>query len=513
MKRKLPGSGRIAASMGGEFANSPPPKTDDPAFQPPRDPLRGGGAGGAKQRAAVIHREIPNVITQTGWGVQAVRTALQDFVGGKFDLASQLNDAIASDSRVQSANRQRSGGLLGRPVRFKLPERFKDDDRAKKCLKAWENHWPNMEAEPALLDMLETSASMGLSYSQLLWDTSRTIWKPYLQTFNARYSYYHWTRREHVAVTLDGQYPITPGDAHWVLHAPYGQYRGWMRGSLRAVAQWWLARSYALRDWARYCERHGFPILIADTPFGADPNDISTYQSQLTQLGQESVLQVPGSVDVTKYGKYDLRYLEPADENWQAFKALIEQCNDEITLALLGQNLTSQVKEGSLAAARVHADVRQSILESDARALAKTIYNQISRPFAALNFGDADLAPRVEWDIRPQEDMEQKARTFGAFSAALFQLRQAGLTVQDADRFARRFGLGGLNLKEVPPVQIEAQLARATGVDPAGDTDSSLPSNPNKAQLKAIHGAFLKAQGYDDLRRRLSRVFRQAVAA
>ncbi len=168
-------------------------------------------------------------------------------------------------------------------------------------------------------------------------------------------------------------------------------------------------------------------------------------------------------MDVNKYGKYDLRYLEPADENWQAFKALIEQCNSEITLALLGQNLTSQVQEGSFAAARVHADVRQAILEADARALSRTIYSHIERPFAALNFGDPDLAPLIEWDVRPPEDMKTKAETFSAFSSALNALRTAGFQLKNPQEFGRSFGLIDLDLEAVPPVQIEAQLARATG--------------------------------------------------
>lgn len=437
----------------------PPP--DDPAFQPPSDPLE--NAGDLRQRVQVIHREIPNVVVQTGWAISDVRLAIQALVIGNFDTPSQLQDAIAGDSRVQSAMRSRSGGLLGRPIRFKLPEKYKDDDQAKKCLRCWERHWPQMHAEPALLDLLETSHGLGFSYAQILWDTNSKIWKPYLQSFNTRFSYYHWQFRAHIAVTFDGQLPITPGDGHWVLHAPYGQYRGWMRGALRALAQWWLARNYALRDWARYCERHGFPMLLADTPFGADPTDIAAYQTQLSSIGQESVLQVPGSVDVTKYGKYDLRYLEPADENWKSFKELIEQCNDEITLALMGQNLTSQVKEGSLAAARVHADVRQAILEADARALAKTLYVQVARPFAALNFGNPDLAPRIDWDVRADEDLEAKSKSFQAFAAGINYLRQAGFALENPERFARKFGLQGLRLNEVDPVQVEAQYARATG--------------------------------------------------
>jgi phage gp29-like protein len=459
------------------------PVTDDPAWQPPGAPLANVAA--TRERVLVIHREIPNSIVQSGWAVSDVRNALIDLVIGQFDQPAQLHDTIAGDSRIQSAMRSRSGGLLGRAIRFKIPQRFKDDKRARKCMRAWENHWPQMNAEPALLDILEGSASLGFSYAQTLWDTNKPIWKPYLLSFNARYSYYHWTLRHHIAVTMDGQVPITPGDGHWVLHAPNGQYRGWMRASIRAVAQWWLARNYALRDWAAYCEKHGFPMLLVDTPFGADPNDISQIQTTLTGIGQNSVLQLPGSVDVNKYGKYDLRYLEPADENWQAFKALIEACNDEITLALLGQNLTSQVKEGSFAAARVHADVRQAILEADARALARTLYTQVLRPFAAVNFGDADLAPSIEWDVRPPEDLETKAKTFAAFGQGVAFLRQAGVSIDNIEQFARRFGLPGLKTHQVDPLQVEAKLATATGTtseDDAPDDEDESKDDDDQAR-------------------------------
>jgi phage gp29-like protein len=446
------------------------PARDDPAFQPPSDPTK--NLAELRARALIINREIPNVIVETGWTITDVRTAIVDLVAGQFDKPSQLQDAIAGDSRVQSAMRSRSGGLLGRAIRFKLPKRYAKDERAQKCLRAWERHWPQMHAEPALLDLLEVAGSMGFAYAQILWDTNKKTWLPYLASFNARYSWFHWLFRLHVAVTMDGETPITPGDGHWVLHAPYGSYRGWMRGALRALAQWWLARSYALRDWARYCEMHGFPLLLVDTPFGADPQDIALIQLNLQGIGQESVLQLPGSVDVTKYGKYDLRYLEPKDENWQAFKALIDQCNDEITLALLGQNLTTQVKEGSFAAARVHADVRQAILEADARALSRTIYAQILRPFAALNYGDADLAPMVVWDVAPPEDQKTNALTALAVAETLNFLRVAGYKVTDPGKFAKRFGVMLGDVEHVDPLQVQARLAGKTGEDKSeGDDD------------------------------------------
>jgi phage gp29-like protein len=455
--------------------------TTDPAWQPPSDPLV--DVSHVRQIARLITREIPNCSVEMGWSPDRVRAALASLVVGNFDLPAQLHDSIASDSRVQSANRSRAAGLLGRPVTFRIPDRYRSDPVAKKCHRRWMAHWPQMAAEPAILDLLETSNSLGFAYSQVLWDTSGRTWYPYLSAWNPRFSYYHWLLRCHVAVSMDGQTPITPGDSHWVLHAPYGQYRGWMRGALRPVAQWWLARNYALRDWARYSERHGFPVILADTPFGADPIAIANYQAQLTQLGQESVLQLPGSVDTNKYGKYDLRYLETNDATWEGFKALIEACNAEITLALLGQNLTSEIREGSMAAARVHADVLQTWLQADARALEQTLYRDVMRPFAALNYGNADYAPIVDWDVSPPDDDEIMARTLQAFGQGLNQMRLAGVRVKDPVRFARTFGLRILGgIEDVEPVQVAARIA-GTGDTAAAESveDDSKDKNADSS--------------------------------
>jgi len=422
------------------------PDTNDPAWQPPVDLSKNID----KARSSVINREIPQVVIQSGWEISQVRQAIESLVIGLFDLPAQLVDSITGDSRVHSAMSQRIGGLLGRELNHKIPAKYKDSALAKECLDVWTDHWPSMATEPVLSDMSLWGTTLGFWTGQQLWDTTGPYWLPYLVPWHPRYTYYHWIYRVYVAITLDGQIPITPGDGHWVLHAPHGYYRGWMRGAIRSIAPWWLARNYALRDWARYSERHGMPIGKAVTPFGADPVQIQNYRNDLSQLGQESIIQLPQSPDPV-IGKYDLEWLETSDQAWDGFEGLIQQCNAEITLAVLGQNLTSEVKEGSFAAARVHADVRQAILEADARALSQTIYTQIARPFAAINFGNPELAPRCEWDIIPYEDNKMMADTFSAFAMSVNTLRTAGFAVTNIEDFARRFGLllGSAKFKEV----------------------------------------------------------------
>jgi len=369
---------------------------------------------------------------------------------GLFDIPSQLCDTVMADSRVSATLQSRTGGLLGRPVKHEIPKGFEDDDEAKLCRKIWDRNWNRIFPESMASEFLRWSVMQSFGIAQNVWDTSGKYWIPEPSLWHPRYSYYHWLYRCYVAISMDGQIPITPGDGSWVLHAPHLGYRGWMRGSVWSIAPWWLARNYALRDWARYSERHGMPILLALTPAAADPAQIGQYRGSLSTLGQETIVSLPQGVE-PQYS-YDLKLLEATDQGWLGFKQLIDQCNSEITLSIMGQNLTTEVKEGSFAAARVHADVRQSILQADARALERTIYQQIARPFAALNWGRPEIAPITTYDLEPYEDAHTQAQTFQAFGAAIMELRRAGKEVSNIVELAKAFGLN-LRVAEVTDVE------------------------------------------------------------
>lgn len=421
-----------------------PRRTDDPAFQPPGDPL-----AKLEQSVRIIDREIPIVATATGYSPQDVRLAIESMVIGLFDLPSQLCDTVMADSRVSATLASRTGGLLGRPVTHSIPPGFEDDPDAQTALEVWRQHWDEILPESVASEFLRWSILQGWGLAQHVWDLTGAWGIPIPDVWHPRYTYYHWLYRCYVAITQDGQSPVTPGDGHWVLHAPHGAYRGWMRGSVWSIAPWWLARQYALRDWARYSERHGMPMILANTPAAAAPDQIAAFRTAMSNLGQETVVQLPQGVE-PQYS-YGLELLEATDQGWQGFHQLIEQANTEITLAVMGQNLTTEVKEGSFAAARVHADVRQTLLEADARALERTVHQQIARPFAAYNWGRPEIAPITRWNLDPYEDSHTMAQTFQAFAAAVMELRKGGKQVAISD-LAKDFGLKLGTVADVPPL-------------------------------------------------------------
>ncbi len=440
----------------------------------PTDPM--SDPSRSREQSSVIYREIPLIQIQNTWSVRAVRGTLAALTAGIFETPGYLVDSILGDDRIQATLGSRVGGLLGAPVSF----RQSASDKNGECYDAWKKNWPRIGAEAPWNTILSYCHMLGFQPAQVLWDTD-DLWIPHVQPTHVSFTYYHWTLRHYIFVSLDGQVAIEPGNGKWLLHAPHGEYRGWMRGAVRAIAQPWLMRHFALRDWARFNERHGLPILKGRVPAAADPKARALFEAQIARLGTDTAMILPQGV--SEQFSYDLELLEATAGEWESFKAEIDQCDMQIVLTLLYQNLTTEVQEGSFAAARVHAAVRQAALKADSRALAMTIYHQLARPFAAFNFGDPDLAPWTEWDVTPAEDYNSMADVVVKWTNALEVLRRAGykvLTEEGLSEFAERFGFQLPEMEMVEPAQPGAGGAGGPNAEPKG----AKPSKPSESQRK-----------------------------
>lgn len=431
------------------------------AFAPPRDPLAGVERGDV---AGVVYRDIPIVAVSTGtWSIDGIRGALADHMIGQFNRPAQLVDDMAGDDRVQATLGSRTGGLFSQKLIHRAGH---PTPTARECRRAWQKNWQRICPQSIMSELMSWAVMMGFAAAQIVWDTTAEPWVPMLRPWHPMFIYYRWDVRKYVALSADGPITIEPGDGKWFLFTPHGPYRGWVRGSMRAIAEKWFIKGLAWRDWARFNERHGLPIIKASVPAAGDPAQKSAFVSSLRTLGQQAVIGLPQNVDGTGYG-VDL--MEARDRAWETFGHTVGQCDLAIILTILWQNLTTQVAEGSLAAARVHGDVRQNAIEFDNQTLTEAIYSQLARPFAAFNFSSPEDATRSTWDVTPPEDFESKARTLSHAGQGVNQLRLAGWKVENLRAMARTLGLDLGALEEVAPVQIEARLATADA--PAVETE------------------------------------------
>jgi phage gp29-like protein len=435
----------------------PPPGqlgTDAPQFQAV-DPLKKPNAQGS---AKIVYRDLPLVDTIHSWTVDGVRGALHSHVFGIFYLSGQLADSILGDDRVQATIGSRISGLFGREVIFEPAD---DSAAAKEVSDAWVKCWPKLATTAATNEMQAYTILEGFEAAQLVWDTSGPIWQPYMRPWHPRFIYYHWDLRRYIAISQHGQIVVEPGNGKWVLHAPYGAYRGWIRGAIRACAEPWLMRHWAMRDWARYSEKHGIPIVKALVPAAADQPQRDLFEAAISALGTESTIMLPQGVD--KPYSYDIEYAEPTDDSWQSFPGLIDRCDMNIVLSIMFQNLTTEVKGGSFAATSAHMDIREGGIQFDNEAWAYTMREQVARPFAQFNFGDPELAPKTRWDVPKLSEHTAAADQFQKFGTAVEVMARGGIKFKDANK-VRAFAAERFGLKDLPDFTIGDPVASSGGM-------------------------------------------------
>ncbi len=395
------------------------------AFAPPVDPLT---------RAAdprVVHRDIPITALTGDWTPNGIRLALGAHKLGNFGMSALLVDDAFGDDRVQATLGSRTGALFGQAVTH-TPAKADTDGE---CCEAWREQWSSVAAQSVTSNAKRWAIMMGFSVSELLWDTTVTPWRVTLKPWHPQFIFYRWDIRKLVANTTDGPVVIEPGNGKWFVHAPFGQYRGWIHGAIRAIADKWIIKQLAWRDRARYNERHGLPIIKAYVPAAGDARQKELFIQSMATLGQEAVVGLPQNVDETGY---DLELLEATDRSSKAFRETIEDADRAIILTIKSQNLTTEVSEGSFAAARQHGGTEQVTLEFDDETFSRDFHAQVTRPFAAFNFGDPERAPFSSWDVEPIEDRAAEAKTILDASAALVSLKASGVPV-DVEAYARKF--------------------------------------------------------------------------
>jgi phage gp29-like protein len=230
--------------------------------------------------------------------------------------------------------------------------------------------------------------------------------------------------------TQSGEVEVVAGDGSWLLYTPGGADRPWSHGAWRSIARWWLLKKYALADWGRHSEQAG-GVKVATTDSGNDV-DRRKLATDLATMGADATVALPQG--------WNLKLVEVAANTFETFRAQVDSANAAIAIALVGQNLSTEVKGGSFAAAQVHQQVAHAVLRGQAETLSTTLHAQALVWWSKFNFGSADAAPWPEWTIDPPEDDALIAATAKSVGEAVSALKNAGVEI-DAQAFAERFGI------------------------------------------------------------------------
>lgn len=257
------------------------------------------------------------------------------------------------------------------------------------------------DLEDVLADILD-SLGKGFSVSEILWDTEGRRWMPreILWRDPRWFSFDPADGRTLRLRELGGFVPLQP--YKFILHKPKLKSGLPIRGGLARAAAWsWLFANVGLKDWVAFAELFGQPLRLGKYPTGATAEQIEVLEQAVRGIGSDAAAVIPDGmvidfVEATVKGGADV------------YERLLRYLDERVTLAVLGQTLTSgQTKGGggSLALGQVHNEVRQDLMRADARQLAATLNRDLVRPLVDLNLGPQARYPKVRLWIRESEDL------------------------------------------------------------------------------------------------------------
>ena len=431
------------------------------------------------------------------WTVSEVRSALRMHADGDFSLSAQLADTMQEDDAIPGLLEKRVGGVLGsafslQPV--EAPNRQLSQRLVAKYGPLWWDTFPESE----LQDFLSWRRLLGVGPGVLDWDRGGNEWRARFRCLHPQFLRFDQFNRKWLYQAREGELEVTPGDGRWILLTD-GQ-RGWMRCAVRSQAITWIGKQHTIRDWNRYNERHGLPIIKAMAPAIADDDDTDQFFEDVRELGSELVATLPTHLDEDG-AKFDLELLEAKDQSWQTFQAHLDRCDRRFTIYFLGANIGTEVnKEGARATADAHRGVEREKAKVDAENLSTELRRQGLYPLIGFNVAGAGIEsiPWPKWNTDPPDDDDAQAKSKETFGKALVELGNAGYEVQNLDELQERYGLK--LVKREPPTPPKPSVSPNEGNDAPTQT-----AHRRRPGLQLLSGAsaqenagFLSGQLYAD---------------
>lgn len=381
------------------------------------------------------------------WTVAGIRGALAEHERGNLSRSALLADNLGRNPRIFAALQTRAHAFAGLDFDVEASEDG-DQRRAKSVADELKREWYSIAPEDVLAELLRSAVTVGVGVAEIVWSTKGARWMPTLHPVPSSLLWWDETARAWCVQTGAGLEYVTSGDGRWLTVA-HSSVRPWMLGVVRCLGLEDKIRTEAVKDWARWSERHGSAMLLAKVPSRASDDDKAAFFDSLSNVGAGgTTILVPQGE--TAQASFDVGLAEAKADGWQGFDRLLGLVADDAAIALLGQNLTQETKGGSLAAAKVHDKVRNDLLSADAEVLETALRRDVLAPWARFNFGSIDLAPWPDWDAEIPEDVATTTKTWSAAADAVQKWRALGVEV-DVAEIAERVGMPVTAINEPPP--------------------------------------------------------------
>lgn len=372
------------------------------------------------------------------------------------------------DSRLNSVCNARVLGVVGRPIVWKCPAGYENDADAKDNAEKLTRLWSSQQRTAKTIGHLAHGALEGHAFGELhYFDDADTGWVS-SRIEPVRANRLLWNDQERPEFlqepNLTKGIPLDDGPDKWIFHAPGAGASDypWRLGAMRSRIIPSTVKRFTARAWIQLLERWGQPQVAAFIEDDGSRSDSGQSLEDLTvaalrDLGTDWRAAFPKSVELKEIA------VSVSDA---LHKTFIEMQNIEDAIAILGQNLTTEVSGGSFAAAAAHRHVRYDILAADCMELAETLTDQWAEPLIRFNRPGTPV-PYAEFVLTPKREL-----TTAEYQSGLFDRDTVALSMgheAEADGKGRRFFPAAVTTAPTSTDEASPSRPSDSGAGPATD--------------------------------------------
>lgn len=361
-------------------------------------------------------REIQPATPYSGWSMQSIQSAIDSHDQGNFAYSELLYHAMTKQPRIGAALDKRAHFIRNFP--FCLETEKDAPIRINKMAKEWEKNFNATISDDTLSEMIRRAVMFGFCIGRHTYQIVCGQIVPTIEIWSQSSCWYNHYDRKFYVTANDGEVLPVFGDP-WIIFSTGGA-RPWLNGAIRKLAYVFFLLNNAQYSWAEFNDVEAQAIKLITSPV------MTREQIEAGSLVQKASILRGGDALLLAEG-YDLKMVTAQGRSgvYKSFNDLIDQCNKDIAIVLLGNNLAQEISGGSFAAASEAFSGLYDLAKSDATML-HPLYDITSRLWIEKNFtpeiyGETSLVqyrPKPIWDVRKPEDQKEIALTAASYSAS-----------------------------------------------------------------------------------------------
>lgn len=348
------------------------------------------------QRLASGYQLTPSALT--GYQAQADR-------GDTRALVEVVCDLRARDPHLAGVEQTRRAAVSGKPWEL-LPSTLGGQETPPEVVDACQAMLASLRGWPDLIGDCQDAVLQPLAAFELTWAISEgQAWPLACDWVHPRLFFWNLVHEGVAGLDLGELRLWTPEDRtyglrllpdKWIIH----QLRTrtdwpWRLGSGRPVAWMECFKSFDWAQWSIWLEVCAMPLLLASVPEMTQEADRVKVMAALESLGSNGRGVISDTAKVAFEGSGN-------NAGDQAYQRMTDACNSEISKCLLGHTGSADTTPGRLGGEGLAGEIRQDLVESDARAIEATIRRDLLAPFVRLNWGPGVPAPMLHLQVDAQ---------------------------------------------------------------------------------------------------------------